>query len=484
MRLPDRQAVSADALGKAWTGAWRWLVSRQGGVFVGGVAVGLAVMLLPAPEGVPHSAMLALGLMAFTVIMWATAVIPPPLTAVIFIVLAALSGSATMPAIVSGFVSNSVWLVFGGLLIGSAAERSGFGRWVARHFLAGFRGSYASLILGILLGTAVLSFLVPSNMGRIAISIPIILALAKEAGYEIGTPAHIGLIVTTVIGNFTTAIGILPANLLNIMIVGTGEALYGTQITYVQYLVMCLPVLGIGKGLLVWVLVPRLYPAPAPRLTSEGMAGAGVLSQEGIRVAAILGVAILAWATDFMHGIRPGWIALGAGLLCVMPRIGVLPVSEIFDRRKLEIVVWIAGVLTLASVLSDSGASTLISRILAETASVEGKSPTYGYFAIAYLTSLVAVFATMGGTVPTMAAVVGGISEATNLPLETGMLAVSAGTSGLLFPYVAAPMVAGLAFGKVSMADATRFTVISTLFTWVFIVPLNALWWQLIGALP
>jgi len=240
----------------------------------------------------------------------------------------------------------------------------------------------------------------------------------------------------------------------------------------------------LAKAALVWWLVPRLYPAPRPAAAPSAGLPSGVLSTDALRVAAILGAAILLWATDFLHGIRPGYIAIAAGALCYLPKVGVLPMAQAFDRSRLLLTVWIAGVLALSSLMSETGASTLLSSALSYLAAVEGKSPAYGYFAIAYLTSLMTLLATMGGTVPTMMAAVGGISQATGLPIETGLVSLAAGSTALFLPYVAAPMVVGLTLGKVTMTEASRFTLWSAAISWVTIIPLNALWWYLIGALP
>src|SRR5690606_40151951 len=66
--------------------------------------LGLAIMLAaalsmtPAPEGMPQQAMIALGLIAMTVVLWATMAIPPPTAAAMFIVLVLATGTAP-PAI-------------------------------------------------------------------------------------------------------------------------------------------------------------------------------------------------------------------------------------------------------------------------------------------------------------------------------------------------------------------------------------------------
>jgi di/tricarboxylate transporter len=446
-----------------------------------GAAMALAVALVPPPAGAPAQAMVALGLTVMTVVLWATMAIPQPIAALLFLGLVLATGAASPSITVSGFLSNSLWLVFGGLLIGTAAERTGFGRFIARRFFGRFRASYSQLILGLIVGTTILSFLVPANMGRIAITVPIVMALAKDAGYELGSPGYVGLVVTAVIGNFTVALAILPANLLNIMVIGSGETLYGIRVSYMEYLLLCAPVLGLVKALIVWRAVVWFYPAAPPRLDAD--VGPDRLGLEAKRVAAILGCAILLWATDFLHGVRPGWVALGAGLACLSPGIGVLAPAEGLDRAKLLVVVWVGTVLSLGAVLTESGASRLVSEALAAL-SGGGKSPIYGYFAIAYLSSLLTNLATLGGAIPMVAATVGDISAATGLPVKTGIMSVAAGLSALFFPYVAAPVVVGLAMGKVSMAAAARFMIFASVLTWLIVIPLNAAWWRWLGALP
>lgn len=443
----------------------------------------LAIALTPAPEGMPQQSMVALGLIAMTVVLWATMAIPQPAAALLFIVLVLSTGAAPPQAAVSGFLSSSLWLVFGGLLIGTAAERTGFGRYVARRFLGRFRGSYSALVLGVIVGSTMLSFLVPSNMGRLAITVPVVLALAKDAGYRLGSNGHIGLVLIAVIGNFAVAQGVLPGNLLNIMIVGAGETLYGLNITYMHYMLLCGPILGLAKAFLVWRLVCWIHPAPMPRLDDGGQEGDD-LSPESRRVGVILAIAILLWATDFWHGIKPGWVALAAGLFCVMPGIGVLPPREAVNPRRLLIIVWVGTVLSLAAVMTESGASTLVSGALSRLAGIEGQSPLYGYFTMAYLSSLLAVLSTFGGAVPTMAAAAAEISSATGLPLDTAVMAIAAGMSALFFPYVAAPIVVGLMMGQVSQRAALPFMVVTALLTCVLIIPLNAVWWWVIGVLP
>jgi di/tricarboxylate transporter len=433
--------------------------------------------------GGPQSAMIALGITAFTVILWATIAVPQPYSALGFLALVILTGTASLKATMSGFLSSSLWLVLGGLLIGTAAEKTGFGRFVARRAVGSFRGSYRALVGGVLAGSTLLAFLIPATMGRIAITVPVVIALAREAGYETGSNGYVGLVVAAVIGNFMIALAILPGNLLNIMVVGSGETLYGMQISYMKYLLLNGPVLGLVKGLICWWAIPWAYPASPPQFEASASETERLGADAG-KVGLILGGAILLWSTDFWHGLNPGLVALLAGIVCMVPGVGPLSIAEGLDPRKLLILIWVGTVLSLGAVLAEAGASQLVSGALAKVAQIEGASPLYAYVALVLLAAALAILSTIGGAIPIVTTAVGGFSAATGLPIETGVLAVIVGMSALAFPYIAAPIMVGLAMGKVSAGAATRFTLVSSALTLLIVMPLNALWWRLIGALP
>jgi len=475
--LQQKLAGQLRSAGQKLAGVAQWRLLTVAAAAV----LAVSIALLPAPADVPAKAMTALGLTAATVLLWATVAVPQPYTAIAFLIAILVTGAGSPSTIASGFGSSTLLLVFGGLLIGLAAERSGFGRFIAQRFFGRFRSSYGQLALGVIVGTTILSFFVPANMGRLAITVPVIMALATGVGYPRGSPGQIGLVLIGVVGNFTVALAILPANLLNIMVVGTGEALYGVRISYLEYLILCAPVLGLVKAVLVWWTVTRMYPAPAPAIDAGATAALG---PDARRVAAILAVTIALWSTDMIHGVRPGLVAMLAGAACLLPGIGVLKLADALDARKVLILVWVGTVLTLSAVLTESGASRLLSGLLTSLAGASDQPPIYGHLAITALTAALTSVATIGGAVPVMVAAAGDIAATTGLPLLPAVLSVTSGMSVLAFPFVAAPLAVGLTMGHVSAAEATRFMVRLAGLTVLIVVPLNALWWRVLGFVP
>jgi len=442
----------------------------------------LAIALLPPPDGAPK-AMIGLAVVAFTVALWATAALPALHSGAIFFALALATGIAPTVPLLSGFWSNAAALVFGGLIIGSAAERTGLGRYVAHALMSGL-ATYPRLIAGILIGSGALSFLVPTTMGRLAITLPILMAAAKEAGYEPASRGYIGMILTAVAGNYLTSYAILPANLTNIIALGALEGIGGPTLQYGPYMITAMPVLGIIKGITFWAAICLLLPAPPPRASTSGDGSPNVLSPAARRLATLLAITVLLWVTDFIHHIKPGWIALAAGLVCLVPGLGLARAEEAVDFNKLTSVFSLAAVLGVATVLTYSGAGGMIARALTQLVPASGASPAYGFMLISTASSLIATFATIVGCIAIVTPTLPAIEAATHLPLTAGIMAELTGLQAVFFPFETVPIMVGLMMGKVP-ATSTLKVLIALAVTGLFIIaPLQIAWLKLLGVMP
>lgn len=455
---------------------------RRAAVLVIIALAAVAVALPPAPPNAPN-AMIGFAIVLASVALWATAAVSTLVAGLLFFSFAFATQIAPPLALLSGFWSNAAGLVFGGFVIGAAAERSGLGRYVARGLMQHFQSSYPRFILGILIGAGALSFLVPSTMGRLAITLPIITAATQEAGYEPGSRGYVGAIATAVAGNFLTSYAVLPGNLTNIIALGALEAVHGPQIQYAEYLLLCGPVLGVAKALLFWICV--IVTLPAPRPVSATVAPQPLpLSGAARRLAVLLACTILLWATDFIHGIKPGAVAVGAAILCLLPPIGLANLRESFDLNKVTALLSLGAVLGVATVLIHSGAGVVTSGLIGKLVPLDGQSPVAGFTAITALSALIAVPATVVGSVAIMTPVLGSVAASTGLPVKLGLIAELTGLQMVFFPYQTVPIMVGLTMGRVPAASVLRLTIPLALLSFIVILPAQVLWLKLIGYLP
>lgn len=443
------------------------------------LAVGIAALPSPTADQRP---MLGLAVVVATVSLFATGVVHGLVISAAFFVLALGTATAPVWVLASGLWANATLLIFGGLIIGTAADRSGLGRHVARGLLRHFLRSYPHFLLGILIGTGALSFLIPSTMARLAITLPIVIGLAKEAGYPQGSPGYSAAILTAVAGNFLTAYGVLPANLVNVIAHGAAEQLYGRQVGYFEHLLLYAPVLGIAKAATFLGLALLLFRAPPP--TAVAATERTPMGRDAKRLAILLGVTVVLWATDSLHGLKPGWIAFGTGILCLLPPISLMRPRETVDMHRLNAVLSVPAALGLASVLTYSGAGDLISKAALELVQLEGRSAGFGFAMIALVTAAVALLATTVGTVAIITPLLGTVEATTGLSIKAGLVAEMVGLQALFFHYEAVPIMVGIALGGVTPLTAARLMVPLAVSGLVIILPLALLWLKVLGVVP
>lgn len=451
-------------------------------VIAAAALVSTALAVLPAPAGIAPTAMPALALTLFTVTIWATGALPAHVAALLFFLIAVVFAIAPGRVVFSGFQSSAWWLVFSGLVIGAAAEASGLGQWVARHAFRHAGVGYGGLIAAILVGTVALCFIVPSSVGRMAIAIPAVAAIAAEAGHAPGSRAHDGVLVAVVYASFLLAFGIMPANLINILTTGTAETLLGVHVTYGEYLMLHFPVGTLAKGAVMGALLVWLFRPDGPNRPVRA-AGPKPLGRDGRILLVIVLATLVAWSADFAHGIAAGWVALAAALVCLLPGIELVSVKLFAERVSVGTLLFAGAILGIGPVLSHSGAGSLLGRLIADLLPIGEMSPAAGYFAMAYTAALTSLVANITGAVAVVTPLASEFA-ATGLPLKTAALAQINGLSALFFPYEALPLMVGLAMAGVAPVRVLKFGLALALVTIIFLTPLNFLWWRLLGYIP
>ncbi|MFD2407649.1 SLC13 family permease [Azorhizophilus paspali] len=191
-------------------------------------------------------------LVALTIGLWATARLPEYLVALLFFAAAAILRLAPPDVLFSGFSSAAFWLVLSGFVLGTAIRKVGLADRIARTLAIHLAGSWPRLVGGVVLLSYALAFVMPSNMGRIALLMPIVMALAERAGLAEGSRGRIALALAVGFGTFQLSASILPANVPNLVMVGAAESAFGVHLSYLPYLLLHAPVLGVLKGLPWW----------------------------------------------------------------------------------------------------------------------------------------------------------------------------------------------------------------------------------------
>ncbi len=439
----------------------------------------VAIYFVPPPAGVTANVMHAGALLVLVMGLWAIGSLPEYFVALIFFTLAILLQVAAPTVIFSGFASGTLWLVLGGLVIAEAVRSTGLGERIARLALGTQTLSYRKLVTASVLVSLALSFLMPATVARILLLVPIMAAVSERHGFTRGSMGYTGVMLATILATFQCGTAILPANAPNLVLAGAAETLYGVQLIYAEYLWAQFPVMGLLKGWLIIIMVCRLCPAE----TRMGAAAEELppMSAEEKRLAVIVFASLALWATDFLHGIRPGWIALAAAVIAMMPRVGAVPVSIFQERVRFGTFFYIGGILGLGAMMIETGLSVAIGNAVLGLFRLEPGADVANFAVLSLLSTFAGLITTNPSQPALMAPLAGHFAEATGWPLKTALMTSAIGFSTVILPYQVPPVVVGLQLAQLSVQTAMRVTVPLAAISIVALIPLNYVWWRVIG---
>lgn len=458
------------------------MTARRAFVVIALALAALGVAALPAPAEASPLLLPAAALTLFTFGLWASGALPEHLTAILFFLIATGLAIAPPEVVFSGFQSSVWWLVFGGLVIGAAAEHTGLGDWIAHGAARRIGASYPRMVAGLVLGATALGFLLPSAIGRLVVLMPITLALADRIGLHAGRPGRTGLVLATLLGSFYVPMAILPANLPNVVLAGAADTIHGITLTYGYYLLLHLPFTGLLKGVFIVIAICLAFP---DRIASDRPARAEPprLTPAGRRLALILAVALVAWASDVLHRIAPGWVATAAAAVCLLPGLDLVPPAAFRERVSMATLLFVAAVIGLGAVIVASGVGALAAQGLLDLAGLRADAPAKSYAALSAIAIALSLVATQPGAVVIMASFADQAATAGGLPLLSTLMIQVNGFANVVFPYQSAPLIVGIGLGRITASQFLRVSLPLAAIALVLILPLNYFWWRLIGAI-
>jgi anion transporter len=411
--------------------------------------------------------------------LWALGALPEHLVGFLFFLLAMVFAIAPASVVFSGFASGTLWLVLGGLMLAEAVNGTGLGTRLARFLIGRHTLSYRTLIAAVVLVSSLMCIVMPATVSRILLLLPIMAALAQRLGLSPGTAGYDGVALAVIMTNYQVGTAFLPANAPNLVLAGAAETLYKTTFIYGEWLLVQLPVMGILKGLVIIALVWRLFPDVTRAVDAPD--APKPMTPEEKRLTLILTAAVVLWATDFAHGMHPGWVGLGAGLATLMPGIGVLPVSSFSERVKLSPFFYIAAILGLGALMVETGLSRALGDALQAGLRLKTDHDATNFATLVLLSTATGMVVTNVAQPALLAPLASHFAEAAGWPLKAALMTIVLGFTTAIFPFQVPPMMVGVQVAGLKLRRVLRMTVPLALISLLVLLPMNYFWWRAIG---
>lgn len=449
--------------------------------FTSAIFIAILLAVFPLSE-YPAVFSYSAGVVLVTLMFWSTGFFPPFMAGLIFFALATIFNLIEPSLLFSGFGSTAVWLIISGFVIGSAISESGLSRRMASILSPMLTSRYLYLIAGLVLSAVLLGFVMPSSVGRAVVLVPIGMALAEQVGFERGSNGRMGIATALALSCNMPSFAVLPSNIPNMILAGSSERLFNINFGYTEYLLLHFPILGLLKSILIITLVVYFFPAHIDKkwLGKEKENETYDLAMQR-KVSVLLGITLLFWVTDTLHGINPAWVGLATAIILLLPKWGVLEPKRFNSAVDFATVIFVAAALGLGTLVNHSGLGTALGQVFSEWLPLQQGESFLNFMSLSLISTLTGLVATVPGVPTVLSPMAADFADATGFSIPAVLMTQVIGFSTVIFPYQVAPLILAMQLSQEPLAKLLKITLPLAIITIVVLIPMDYLWWLWLG---
>jgi len=319
-----------------------------------------------------YPAKAVLAAIAWACIIWITEAIPVGVSGLLIPMLLVLSNAVPkIPEAFGGFVLDVSFLCLGAFIFGAILWTANLDTRIALTVLSKMKSTrVGSVVIGLFTTSMLLAFCVPAAVARSATLLPIVRGVMQLFG---DTPKEQGAkkaitISSLVYGPMVGGILILTAHMPNIIMVGLFEKRLNIHITWMQWLWLHIPIVGLFP--IMYFILRSFFkfkgvdiPGGAEKIMAERESLGRTRSFEWV----ILGIfcfAALMWALEDLHKIKTGMMTLVALGIFFIPGVFPLKWKDIEHKTIWGTWLLLGGALSLSAAMGSTGLAKYLAAIV------------------------------------------------------------------------------------------------------------------------
>lgn len=454
------------------------------------VGVGLVLYFFPVPAGLTPQAW---HLFALTVAIILGFILEPlPLGAVAFIGITIVAATKTLPlgAVLSGFASDSMWLIISAFMFARAFMKTGFGKRIAYVILSKIGGSTLTVGYSLALADLCLAPATPSSMARAGgILYPIARSICTVLGSEPeSNPRRAGAYIMQIVYQTEGIVCALFMTAMagNPLIVELASKTAGINISWSMWFLAALApgvVAMIGMPLLLYLVYPpELKKTPeVKKLAADEIKKMGPMSRNEKILGGTFALVLILWSTGSATGMNATVVGMIA--VCILLLAKILDWADVLNEKGAwDIFIWMGSLVALAGQLSKVGFIPWFAKTVAGSLTGIHWLPTLALLVVIYMYSHYG-FASLTAHISAMYAAFVAVLIAAGAPPYLACLAMAytANICLSLTHYSGAPGPMYFGAGYMSLSTWWRLGFIFSLFNMAVWVGIGSLWWKILG---
>jgi anion transporter len=472
------------------------------------VAALLAVLWMPAAQGLPPAGQVMLAVLAFAVIVWMTEALDYAVSAVVIgalmIFLLAWVPDAAKPAggdmgtgaalglTLSGFSNSAVALVAAACFIAAAMTATGLDRRIALLVLSKVDARTNHIVIGAMVVGFLLSFIVPSTTARVACLVPIMMGFILA--FKVDKRSRFaGLLVITAAQTASVwNVGIKTAAAQNMVAIGFIEKQLEATITWMEWFVAGAPFSALMSVAVYFIMTRMMKPEMkeiegGQATIRQQLDAIGKMTSKEWTLLVIVLVLLSFWATEkVLHNFDTSSTTIAAIAWMLLPRLGVMDWKESQRGFPWGTVVLFAVGISIGTALLTTNAAGWLANLIVQNLGLQQA----GAFAILMLLSLFLIvihlgFASATALASTMIPIIMSVLLAVQTPginvIGMTMLLQFVVSFGFILPVNAPQNMIAYGTGTFDARDFVRTGLVITLAATALLVVFALTYWPWMG---
>lgn len=327
-----------------------------------GIVVAIAITMMPPPAGLEIIAMRGFALLMGALVWMILGVMPEYI--ILLLLCAAWVATGCVPFLDSfgSFSGTTLWLLMMALIIGAAVSHSGLLKRLSLMVMKLFPGSLKGMMFGVTAAGVVVSPLIPSGTGRLAIAGPIVKEMSEQMGYKSQSKGAAALFSALYTGFNCTSCMFLSASFLGYTVINYLPEETRSSITWMFWFKTALPwaivMLVVTTALCYLYYNPKDDKKLEKSYIMERISELGDWKKSEKITLVILILCLLLWMTESIHGISSAIVAIFAVALLLIFK--VMGVTEFRSKVAWDIIIYIGCMNQVGSVLGKLGINAWI----------------------------------------------------------------------------------------------------------------------------
>lgn len=317
-------------------------------------------LFIPASPIMGGKGWVTLAILCFAIILWFTEVIPAAITSLSVIVLFPLFNVLTFEEAALGLGNEIIWLIIAMLIMGEAVKKTNLDKRLAFFIVSLAQGKINLIFLSFIILAFLLTFIIPSAMGRLTILLPIALGFIQAFENNVDRNFSKSIILIITFTPYISTVSVLTGAGGSIYAVSLFETMLGFEWGYLQWLIVMMPITLIVL-LLFWLLLLWLFPTNVSYLENVNTfldnkkREIGKITVSEKKLIGLYLLLILLWMTKGIHQMSISMSALLITIFIFVPGFNIISWKNVRKDIDWEVPLLFASGFTIALGLEKNG---------------------------------------------------------------------------------------------------------------------------------